>query len=672
MKTVLFYLPSDLVGGAEIQTAAIIKGISEYGFKPVVAHAPVWHTAKNFIKELREYAPTFEIVCEEDLLYVINKFKPELIHHFHNQVVYPALKKSKHVCKVIEVVHGRFHFNNDVTKTPKDLTSWVVSVSEDARKFFLDSLPEWGQRTSVITNGVDLKRFNIAAVSRDYEATDRKITFLHMGRLCEGDKRITRIAEICTKLNIRPDKWCLRIVGEGADRIQIETHINKIRAGYNIEMVQHTDSPELEYQNADIYLSRSEAEGFGLSIVEAAASALPIVMWDCGGAASYFKHGTSAFIVKDDLAFARGIEQLVKQPAARAQLGRAAKALADKQFSQEKMVTEYVGLYRRLLNEETPRAIDVALNKRVVGISNPNFSGVSNATKSVVGNSWIGIPPATDMYMINAAISKILALNPELLLIGGGGGYQQLVRQLRARMPKLKTMLVWHGTHSFNSFSNADGKLLAEYIDLLNLKIIDRIGFVRPEIHSVFNNPKMIYFPNRIPGRTAPVKRALGAGTHIGVFGTPYAWKNQQGAALYLGKAFEDSVIHVNHIEDTALLERAGVKIIKHGNLGGGEFKALLSSMSLNAMLSFTESHGLTAMESFRSGVPCIVGSNVKICKSVSEWATVHDLDDPDEIKQVAKRLLHFKDNYVERVNQELDYQDQRNVGIISGVLNSL
>ena len=132
MKTVLFYLPSDLVGGAEIQTQLLVKNLPRDSFKPVVASVPVHISGKGFVDELRKVAPVFDIFSEADLLYVINLFKPDIIQHFHNPMVHKVLERSGHRCKVIEVVHGRFNFPNDVTKTPKDLTSWIVGVSKEA------------------------------------------------------------------------------------------------------------------------------------------------------------------------------------------------------------------------------------------------------------------------------------------------------------------------------------------------------------------------------------------------------------------------------------------------------------------------------------------------------------------------------------------------------------
>jgi glycosyltransferase involved in cell wall biosynthesis len=672
MKTVLFYLPSDLIGGAEIQTKLLVKNLPRDKFRPVVATVPVHSSGKEFIEDLRTMAPVFDIFSDADLLYVINLFKPDIIQHFHNPTVHAVLKRSGHKCKVVEVVHGRFNFPNDVTKTPKELTDWVVGVSKEAKDFFVKSVPEYGDRTSVILNGIEMSKFGKVSQSREYKREPVSIT--HVGRLCECDKHITKIIDMCCRMKVPAESWNLRIVGEGADRALIEAHVNKYKSKFNIALLPHTNTPEQSFKNADICVSRSEAEGFGLSIAEAAATGLPVVLWNCGGVANYLTHKVDSVIVKDEGAFVHYLEMLVKDPGLRESLGRNAADTARSTFSDLTMTKNYVELYEKLAGAPALVTVKTNLPRRAAGISNPNFHGVTNATISVVGQD-MHIPqlPIQDAYMMRTAAERVLALDPTVLLIGGGGGYSTLVRHLRVKAPKIKLMLVWHGTMSFNSFAPGDAKILAEYFELLKLGVIDRIGFVRPDMHKAFNHPGCVYFPNRVPPKTAGLKVDLGPGFHVGVFGTDYAWKNQIGAISYLGKyPGHDVVIHTNKAPHPALFEAMGIKVVEHGNLPRGAFQGLLGSMDCNAMLSFTESMGLTAIESFRAGVPCIVSSNVRLTSSIYEHLTVKDLDDPNEVWGKMNRAVSYKHTIVPAVNTELNDLDIKNHIIIGEVIKSI
>lgn len=670
MKTVLFYLPSDLIGGAEIQTRLLIQNLPRDKYKPVVAAVPVHHSGKTFIEDLRKVAPVFDIFDDVDLLYVINQFKPDIIQHFHNHRVHPVLKQSGHRCRVIEVVHGRFHFPGDVTTTPKELTDWVVAVGDEAKAFFTKAVPSFSQRTTVIPNGVDLSRFAPLAANRAYDK--QKATILHLGRLCEGDKHITKIMDACSAMNVGPSAWKLRIVGEGADRKQIEDHAEQYRGKYQIEFIPHTDIPEMELAKADILVSRSEMEGFGLSIAEGAAAGLPIVAWNCGGVVNYLTSCQDAYIVGGDDAFISALKVLVKDPRSRRTMGTNAAMTAKEMFSATEMAKSYSALYDHLTANPIV-ADDMAISRDVIGISNPNFTGVTNATVGIVGKrNHYGVLPIEDGYMLMGASDKVFTRNPEVVIIGGGGGYTGLAQHLRLKMPKLKIMLVWHGTLSFNSFAPSDSKILAEYLNLLSIGVINRIGFVRPEIHKVFGHEGCMHFPNRVPPRVVVRKRDLGAGVHVGMFGTSYPWKNHLGMVPYLGKyPHGDVTVHVNKFPHKDLATAMGIKVVEHGDIEHGEFLNLLGSMDLNCMPSFTESMGLTAIESYRVGVPCMVGSNVALTTSIGNVATVRDLDDPKDIWRVMQYLL-TSDRVVEHVNSELDALDEENKKTIAGAINGL
>jgi glycosyltransferase involved in cell wall biosynthesis len=74
---------------------------------------------------------------------------------------------------------------------------------------------------------------------------------------------------------------------------------------------------------ADIFVSSSQHEGFGLVFLEAMAFGLPVVCYDRGGQTDFLKSPTTGYVVKlNDLdAFTRAIVDLHDREALRLQIG---------------------------------------------------------------------------------------------------------------------------------------------------------------------------------------------------------------------------------------------------------------------------------------------------------------------------------------------------------------
>src|SRR5581483_7428336 len=103
-------------------------------------------------------------------------------------------------------------------------------------------------------------------------------------------------------------------------------------------------------QAADVALFTSESESFCLSILEAMCFACPSVSTAVGGVPEVIEADRSGVLIPagDAEAAARGVEGLLRNPARRAELGRAAQARARQLFSADVIVPRYEALYRRV------------------------------------------------------------------------------------------------------------------------------------------------------------------------------------------------------------------------------------------------------------------------------------------------------------------------------------
>jgi glycosyltransferase involved in cell wall biosynthesis len=115
-------------------------------------------------------------------------------------------------------------------------------------------------------------------------------------------------------------------------------------------VVERVHDIEDYLQAADVGLITSEMESFCLSILEAMCFACPSVATKVGGIPEVVEDDASGILVPfgDTAAAARAVEGLIKEPARRAALGRAAQARAREYFSAGVIVPRYEALYRRI------------------------------------------------------------------------------------------------------------------------------------------------------------------------------------------------------------------------------------------------------------------------------------------------------------------------------------
>ena len=92
-------------------------------------------------------------------------------------------------------------------------------------------------------------------------------------------------------------------------------------------------------------------EGLPKALLEAASCARPIVAADAPGSREIARDGESALLVppRDADALAAAILRLAGDPALRARLGGGGRALVEREFTEQRIATATLTLWRRLL-----------------------------------------------------------------------------------------------------------------------------------------------------------------------------------------------------------------------------------------------------------------------------------------------------------------------------------
>lgn len=128
----------------------------------------------------------------------------------------------------------------------------------------------------------------------------------------------------------------LVIVGDGPDAAAVRTAAAEAGLGGRVHLLgQVTDAEKYQALNAaDIFVSASQHEGFGLVFLEAMAHGLPIVCYDHGGQTDFLTDGkTGSVVALNDLnGFTRGIMNLHDQIDVRRAMAQTNRRLVEDYF----------------------------------------------------------------------------------------------------------------------------------------------------------------------------------------------------------------------------------------------------------------------------------------------------------------------------------------------------
>lgn len=110
------------------------------------------------------------------------------------------------------------------------------------------------------------------------------VWFVCIGRLAH-QKGYDRLLEICRRLNDKGYRYryCISILGEGADRAKLELKISEYQLG-NVELCGNQTNPFKYMKAADWVLTPSRHEGFCLALWEATYCGVPSIITDVAGA----------------------------------------------------------------------------------------------------------------------------------------------------------------------------------------------------------------------------------------------------------------------------------------------------------------------------------------------------------------------------------------------------
>lgn len=165
----------------------------------------------------------------------------------------------------------------------------VIGVSESVTEMLKT---RYGlNKVRTIYNPIDEKRIQQLASELCSIATDKsKFNIVSVGRLTAAKGYDKLIALMPTIVAANPDVR-LYIVGEGEERMSLETQIRELGLGTHVILTGFLENPYSLMRQMDLFVCSSVAEGFSLVIAEAMIVGLPVVSMECAGPCELLGNG---------------------------------------------------------------------------------------------------------------------------------------------------------------------------------------------------------------------------------------------------------------------------------------------------------------------------------------------------------------------------------------------
>lgn len=288
----------------------------------------------------------------------------ELVHaHQYTPFFYAALAKMAKIrrasrFRLILTEHGRHY--PDVVSTNRRWANRLVfarqadaitGCSDFSRRGLADNDGFPLERIELIPNGVDIGRYRS---DRD-RARDElglpagRTLVLCVARLHPVKDHRTLIAGFARLARTRADVDLL-LAGDGPERSALEALVGELGLEQRVHFLGVRNDVAKLLAAADLFAMTSLSEAASLTVLEAMASELAVVVTEVGGNPEMVRDGIEGRLVPrgDERAVAEALAEMVINPAAAGAMGRAGRERVKALYTLEQTVAAYLDLFARV------------------------------------------------------------------------------------------------------------------------------------------------------------------------------------------------------------------------------------------------------------------------------------------------------------------------------------
>jgi len=236
-------------------------------------------------------------------------------------------------------------------------SSFDYIESSDARKLFVANKKKWHE----IPFGVDIERFIPFEKSFELMAQHGLLrdvpTVLFVGGMDQAHyfKGIPVLLQAFTILKQQGEKFQAILVGDGELRSNYERQTKALGISDQVHFVGRVEDDVLPlyYNLADLLVLPSihQGEAFGMVLLEAMASGVPVLVTDLPGVRTVARYAGQTVPVKNPMALSESIHEFFSDPENSAHWGIKARTAAETIFSWPSIIEKTTELYKNLIKK---------------------------------------------------------------------------------------------------------------------------------------------------------------------------------------------------------------------------------------------------------------------------------------------------------------------------------
>lgn len=305
LKTILYVLPANAIGGAETKFFNVIKYVQ--GVRSILlTHLPVagyfsglgigiYNFEEHGCSEPMPFSVTKTIKYAKAIAETVRRETVDcVVGIMHTGSFYSSVARDLFRLKIplIGTIEGNITaFFNTEKRKPTLLErsilwyllrrpSFIVAPSEGVEDDIVRNFKIDQQRIKLIYNGIDINHIRSLAAER------LDVDTRYAGKIILTACRLNAQKDFSTLLNAFKEvrekiESKLLIVGDGELRGKIMGHAAEINIGKDVVITGFQQNPYKFIKSADVFVLSSFFEGFGNVIVETMALGVPVVATDC-------------------------------------------------------------------------------------------------------------------------------------------------------------------------------------------------------------------------------------------------------------------------------------------------------------------------------------------------------------------------------------------------------
>jgi glycosyltransferase involved in cell wall biosynthesis len=378
---ILYLITRAEIGGAQIHLLDLLKGfrdsfelelgLGEPGFLADMAEklGVRCHIVPDLVQPIH---PVKDLRALHNLVKLVRTVKPDIVHaHTSKAGLLGRLAAQLNRVPSIFTAH---------TWAFVEGTSWkwkVVGIPSERLV---------GSRTRAIIN---VSHFNRELALRRRIAAANRLVTIHNGipdtplRATPGTDGVVRIVMVARFAPQKNQILLLRaaqrldcpvritFVGDGHTRPAVQEVASNLGPNVSVEFLGERRDIDVILAESHIFALSTNWEGFPLTILEAMRAGLPVISCDVGGVNEAVCDGRTGFLVPagDEDLFAERLAQLVADSRLREEMGLAARARYEEEFTLAAMLRKTLQVYRFAVTDSLAPAPSLEQSKAAQSIS---------------------------------------------------------------------------------------------------------------------------------------------------------------------------------------------------------------------------------------------------------------------------------------------------------------